>query len=382
MLPCPAGRARGKIGRGNPFGLGVMFLNVLLRSARPARAGACRPWSSPAPWRPTAACRPGAVFGLAVAACLIGDSTWYVAGRLFGGRVMKLLCRISLTPDTCVSQTQTSFERWGAKVLIVAKFIPGLSLVAPPLAGPRAWARRASLRYSFLGAALWVGAALLGGRAAAGRRSSSCCRTLAGLGGAAIAVVLLLVLAGYIAYKWWQRWRFYAALDMARISVDELYAQHEQAGAAPVVLDVRSADRAGPGAAAHPRRTARAGAAGGRSTWQAAARPRHHPVLHLPERGLRRAGGAAAHGPRLPPRTAAARRAGRLDRRRLRGRGIPAPAAPPPPQPAPARCLARSVGLQPVDVELAGHRWSSRTRRRCCCRACRRTPCRSPPWAR
>ena len=69
---------------------------------------------------------------------MIGDASWYIAGRAYGGRVMKLLCRISLTPDICVSQTQRSFERWGAKALLVAKFVPGLSMIAPPLAGATA----------------------------------------------------------------------------------------------------------------------------------------------------------------------------------------------------------------------------------------------------
>ena len=118
----------------SPVGLTVLFVNVL-----------CNQLGVPVPAVPTLVVAgamaadgrlpAGAVFGLAVGACLIGDSVWYAAGRLFGGRVMSLLCRVSLTPDICVNQTQTSFERWGSKVLIVAKFVPGLGLVAPPLAG-------------------------------------------------------------------------------------------------------------------------------------------------------------------------------------------------------------------------------------------------------
>src|SRR5690349_8118503 len=117
-----------------PFGLGLIFLNVLLEQL-----------GAPVPAIPTLVIA-GAlaangrlpalgVFALAVAASLIGDSSWYLAGRAYGVRVMKLLCRISLTPDTCVSQTQASFERWGARALVVAKFVPGLSMIAPPLAG-------------------------------------------------------------------------------------------------------------------------------------------------------------------------------------------------------------------------------------------------------
>jgi membrane protein DedA with SNARE-associated domain/rhodanese-related sulfurtransferase len=225
----------------NPISLGVIFVNVL-----------CDQLGLPLPAVPTlvvagAMAADGqlpaaAVFGLAVCACLIGDSTWYVAGRLFGGRVMKLLCRISLTPDVCVNDTQSSFERWGAKVLIVAKFIPGLSLVAPPLAGATRMSAVRFVTYSTLSGMLWVGAALIGG-VLLKPQIEQLLPHVAALGGAAIAVILLL-LVSYIAYKWWQRWRFYRVLNMARISVEELY-RHMKSGSAPVVLDVRSATAQG-----------------------------------------------------------------------------------------------------------------------------------------
>jgi membrane protein DedA with SNARE-associated domain/rhodanese-related sulfurtransferase len=225
----------------NPIGLGVIFINVL-----------CDQLGLPLPAVPTLVVAgamaadgrlpPGAVYGLAVCACVIGDSSWYVAGRLFGGRVMKLLCRISLTPDTCVNDTQSSFERWGPRVLIVAKFIPGLSLVAPPLAGATRMTATRFIIYSTLSAMLWVGAALLGGVLLRGQ-IEQLLPHVAALGGAAIAAILLLLVC-YIAYKWWQRWRFYNALNMARISVEELY-RHMKAGADPVVLDVRSATAQG-----------------------------------------------------------------------------------------------------------------------------------------
>jgi membrane protein DedA with SNARE-associated domain len=76
-----------------------------------------------------------AVLGVAFAACAIGDALWYVAGRLYGRRVMRLLCRMALSPDACVRQTEYRFERWGALTLVLAKFVPGLSAVAPPPPG-------------------------------------------------------------------------------------------------------------------------------------------------------------------------------------------------------------------------------------------------------
>jgi membrane protein DedA with SNARE-associated domain/rhodanese-related sulfurtransferase len=225
----------------SPIGLGVIFLNVL-----------CNQLGLPVPVLPTlilagALAADGrlpaaAVFGLAVAGCVCGDGAWYLAGRLFGGRVMKLLCKVSLTPDTCVSQTQTSFERYGPKILIVAKFIPGLSLVAPPLAGATRMGVVRFLCYSVLAGALWVGAALIVGRLLKAQIDAWLPR-VADLGGAVLLLVLLL-LAAYIAYKWWERYRFNRALEMARISVAELYA-HLGTAAPPVVLDVRSATAAG-----------------------------------------------------------------------------------------------------------------------------------------
>jgi membrane protein DedA with SNARE-associated domain/rhodanese-related sulfurtransferase len=178
-----------------------------------------------------------AVVATAMIACVLADGVWYLAGRYFGNRVMKTLCRISLTPDSCVSQTQLSFERWGSNALIIAKFVPGLSLVAPPLAGATGigWVRY--LVFNTLGTALWVGAAV-GGGALLGPQIERLLAYAAEFGTVAI-LVLGLLLAAYIAYKWWERRTFYSMLRMARISVDELYRLMD-AGHAPLVVDVRS----------------------------------------------------------------------------------------------------------------------------------------------
>ena len=216
----------------SPIGLGFVFLNVLLQQL-----------GVPVPVVPTlvvagAVAANGkmsaaALYALAVGACLLADSTGYYAGR----RVMSLLCRISLSPDSCVSQTQNTFERWGAKALLVAKFVPGLALIAPPLAGATRMHPGRFIVFSLLGACLWVGAALAGG-ALLHTQIERLLPQVAQVGGAA-AAVLVLLLAAYIAYRWWERRRFLAALDMARISVEELRGQMDS-GAEPVVVDVRS----------------------------------------------------------------------------------------------------------------------------------------------
>src|SRR5512141_1850510 len=73
--------------------------------------------------------------GITVLACLIADTSWFYLGRYRGHRVLNLLCRISLEPDSCVRRTQNVFTRYGLRGLVVAKFVPGLGTVAPPLAG-------------------------------------------------------------------------------------------------------------------------------------------------------------------------------------------------------------------------------------------------------
>ena len=77
----------------------------------------------------------GELFFAAVFICIATDLAWYIAGLRFGGRIMKLLCWISLTPDSCVNETQLRFERWGGNALVIAKFVPGLATIASPLAG-------------------------------------------------------------------------------------------------------------------------------------------------------------------------------------------------------------------------------------------------------
>ena len=178
-----------------------------------------------------------AVFAVAVLACMIGDGAWYAAGRAFGRPVLNLLCRVSLSPDSCVRQSEYHFERWGAAALVLSKFIPGLSTIAPPLAGALRLGWLAFALLDGVGVALWAGAPILGGMlfyAELNRVGLA----LEGLGTAAIGLVVAIV-AAYIAFKWWERKRFYRTLRLARISVEELRSLMDR-GPQPVVVDVRS----------------------------------------------------------------------------------------------------------------------------------------------
>jgi membrane protein DedA with SNARE-associated domain/rhodanese-related sulfurtransferase len=174
----------------------------------------------------------------AIAACVIADSVWYLAGRRYGSRVMKLLCRISISPDSCVSDTQMRFERWGAGALIMAKFVPGLGIIAPPLAGATRMHWRRFLSYSALGSVLWVGAGL-GAGLLLRPQIVQLLPHLRQVGTTAVALFAAMLVL-YVAFKWIQRYRFFAALRSARISVTELY-ELIASGAAPLIVDVRSA---------------------------------------------------------------------------------------------------------------------------------------------
>jgi membrane protein DedA with SNARE-associated domain/rhodanese-related sulfurtransferase len=218
------------------YGVGVVVVNVLLDQmglpvpavptlivAGAVAAGGQIPLSS--------------LFLWSVLACLTADCGWYLIGQRYGIRVLKTLCKISLEPDSCVSQTQTRFERWGINSLVIAKFVPGLAIIAPPMAGAMriGWLRFMVL--STCAAVLWVGAALSAGILF----KSQIERLLEHLSefGSKAGSGVVILLAAYIAFKWWERSRFYKMLRMARISVADLY-ELIQAGAAPTIIDVRS----------------------------------------------------------------------------------------------------------------------------------------------
>jgi membrane protein DedA with SNARE-associated domain len=174
----------------------------------------------------------------AVIASLIADSVWFALGRAYGYRILRLLCRISLSPDSCVRDTEANFERWGMKSLLIAKFIPGFSTVAPPLAGATNAGIFTFIIYDGIGALLWAGSAVAVGRVFH-HAIGSIVERLENLGGWAI-VLLASVLALFVIVKWWQRMRFIKQLRVARVAPDELKAMFDS-GAAPLVVDARSA---------------------------------------------------------------------------------------------------------------------------------------------
>ncbi len=92
-----------------------------------------------------------------VAASLTADSVWFFIGRTHGHHVLRLLCKLSLEPTTCVRRTQDSFGRRRGAMLMFAKFVPGLSTLAPPVAGQNGMRFGLFLLYDGIGSAFWVG---------------------------------------------------------------------------------------------------------------------------------------------------------------------------------------------------------------------------------
>jgi len=218
------------------YGLAFVFINVLALQA-----------GLPVPAYPTLivtgalAARGGyslpALLGTAVAASLIADLSWYSLGRRVGGPVLRTLCRISLSPDSCVRQTEAIFTRWGAQSLMVAKFIPGFASVATAMAGVLRVPLWRFIPADAIGAALWSGVAIALGYIF--RNAIDDVLTVLQELGKIGLVLIVLAFFAYLFWKWLQRKRFIRQLIMDRISVDEVRRLMDE-GRLGMVIDVRS----------------------------------------------------------------------------------------------------------------------------------------------
>jgi membrane protein DedA with SNARE-associated domain len=150
-------------------------------------------------------------------AIILADLFWYSLGRYRGGRILKLLCRISLEPDSCVRRTENLFIRHGVHSLLVAKFVPGLNTAAPSLAGIFRMPVRRFMIFDSLGAVLWVVSVT-----SLGLIFSDQLEQIALRWGAGLVAVLAGTLAAYVLWKFIQRRRFIRRLRIARITPKEL----------------------------------------------------------------------------------------------------------------------------------------------------------------
>jgi membrane protein DedA with SNARE-associated domain/rhodanese-related sulfurtransferase len=220
------------------YGLWVVFISVLLDQGG-------LPTPSYAPMIVTAALATNAgeslwpILLVGSMAAVLADIIWFAGGRRYGAQLLRLMCRLSISPDSCVGTTRRIYERFGAPSLMLAKYIPGFAAVSTTLAGQAGTSWPRFLVFDVLGSVLWVsGAVILG--AVFHEAVEVLLNTLEDLGHIAI-LMLLVALALFLAYKVWQRHRFLREIRMTRISSDELRAEM-QAMPGLMLVDVRSAE--------------------------------------------------------------------------------------------------------------------------------------------
>ena len=174
---------------------------------------------------------------LCALAALSADLLWYAMGRTRGASILRLLCRISLEPDSCVRQTENVFLRYGARALLFAKFVPGLSTAFPPLSGNFRMPLWKFILFDGMGSLIWAGAYSSLGLIFRDQMNLVL-EALLRMGSWVLGFVALL-LGAYILYKYVQRRRFYHKLRVARIAPEGLKALME--GSEPIVIvDLRN----------------------------------------------------------------------------------------------------------------------------------------------
>ncbi len=169
-------------------------------------------------------------------ASVAADSVWFLVGRRYGHHVLRILCKLSLEPTTCVRRTQDSFGRRRGATLVIAKFIPGLSTVAPPVAGENGMSFGAFLFFDGAGSAFWVGALLLGGRLF-GDLLKHDTRMLDWAGRFSGALLLLGILGFFVA-RLMRRRMIMQELAAARMEPEELKSLLDK-GAEVFIVDLR-----------------------------------------------------------------------------------------------------------------------------------------------
>lgn len=175
---------------------------------------------------------------LGVAGCFIGDTGWYSVGKKWGAPVLGVLCKISLEPETCVRRSSELIARHGNRILLVAKFIPGISAVAVPVAANSGASLASFFFYDVLGSLLYVGAYLSLGHLVGGRidKLSAVAHSLR----TASAAFAVLGAAAIVGWRFWERRTFRQMVRMARITPAELRALLG-GGENPFIVDLRHA---------------------------------------------------------------------------------------------------------------------------------------------
>lgn len=171
-----------------------------------------------------------------VIACITADTAWFLVGRRFGHHVLRILCKLSLEPTLCVRKTQDSFGRQREGTLMIAKFVPGLATLAPPVAGQIGMRLDRFLVFDGIGATLWIGALLGAGRlfGDALKRDPGLLNWVGRFSGALLVVGVL----GFVAIRIVRRRRFLRKLVESRLEPDDLKRQLDS-GESVFIVDLR-----------------------------------------------------------------------------------------------------------------------------------------------
>ncbi len=171
-----------------------------------------------------------------VAAALSADSAWFLIGRRYGHHVLRILCKLSLEPTTCVRKTQDSFGRRRGVTLMIAKFVPGLATLAPPVAGENGMGYGSFLFFDGIGAALWVGALLAAGRFFGDllKRDTSLLDWAGRFSGGLLLLGIIIFFVGRVL----RRRMILKELAASRLEPEELKRQLD-AGEAVFIVDLR-----------------------------------------------------------------------------------------------------------------------------------------------
>jgi len=179
-----------------------------------------------------------------VLACLIADGAWFQIGRSRGAKILGFLCRMTLEPDSCVRQTENGFVRYGVRFLLVSKFIPGMNALAAPLAGSSRVGWGQFLLFDTLGTAIFVSSWGTVGYLFSDQLEAI--GNVVGRAGFRLFLSIIVITGGWIAWKYFQRRRFFKKLLIARIPAGELRRMLD-VGEEVVVIDVRGGLAAGEG---------------------------------------------------------------------------------------------------------------------------------------
>jgi membrane protein DedA with SNARE-associated domain/rhodanese-related sulfurtransferase len=171
-----------------------------------------------------------------VAAALTADSVWFLIGRRHGHLVLRLLCKLSLEPTTCVRRTQDSFGRRRGTMLLFAKFVPGLNALAAPVAGQNGMKFGLFLLFDGIGASLWVCTMLICGRCFGDLLNRD--PSLLDWAGRFSGALLILGVVGFLVARIWRRSIVLKKLAASRLEPEELKRQLD-AGEGVFIVDLR-----------------------------------------------------------------------------------------------------------------------------------------------